>query len=538
MRNRFWTLPVAALLVLSACSPSATPPPANGASPSLAPPSGGQPSASAPLSAVKEGGTLVVALSGDIASADPALSDDTNVFYVADQTVQGLLGLKPGTISDVIPVLATTLPTQSADGLTYTFTLRTGVTFSDGTPFNSTAVKYNYERQANLPAALQSLDYYYGTVFGGYGAASNIKSIDTPDPQTVVFHLGHPQSNFLIAQTVASFGIQSPTALKAGDADNPDSSKSAYYTGQGMGFVGTGPFMFKEWVPNDHVTLVKNPNYWDAANAAHLDSVIFKPYPDQTAEMNALQAGDIDLAVLIAPALVSAVKADPTLQVINRGQACNSGQITINQSHPPMDNKDIRFAIAYAINKPSYVKAFYGGLAEVADNWMPLGVEDAIPLNLPTYDPAKAKDLIAQSGLTGDQLTIDFYYPSDATRTYMPDPKGLFQAISRDLTAVGFKVVPHTEGWRTGYLTDLVAGKFPASISGWTCDWGGPDNFLQAWLFNFVDGKPFSEFDYNNPQLADIMNQAVAATDPNAAKALWVQAQQDDCRRHADGSAR
>ena len=103
MRNRFWTQLVAALVVLSACSPSATPPPTSGASPSLTPPSGGEPSASAPLSAVKEGGTLVVALSGDIASADPALSDDTNVFYVANQTVQGLLGLEPGTISRCRP---------------------------------------------------------------------------------------------------------------------------------------------------------------------------------------------------------------------------------------------------------------------------------------------------------------------------------------------------------------------------------------------------------------------------------------------------
>ena len=190
-----------------------------------------------------------------------------------------------------------------------------------------------------------------------------------------------------------------------------------------------------------------------------------------------------------------------------------------------MNNKDIRFAIAYAVNKPAYVDAFYGGLAEVADNWMPLGVQYAIPLGLPTYDPDMAKEYIAKSGLTGDQLTLDFYYPSDATRTYMPDPKGMFEAISRDLTAVGFKVVAHTEGWRTGYLTDLVAGKFPASISGWTCDWGGPDNFLQAWLFNFVNGQPFSEFAYDNPQLADVMNQAVAATDPAQVKSLWEQAQ-------------
>ena len=245
MRTRLLASLAVAVLVSSACGSTAPSAP------------------SAPVGNAKEGGTLVVALSGDIASADPALSDDTNVFYVANQTVQGLLGLEPGTIAGVVPVLAADLPTASADGLTYTFTLRTGIKFHDGTVFDSAAVKYNYERQANLPEALQSLDYYYGTVFGGYGTDSNIASIDTPDASTVVFRLKHPQSNFLIAQTVASFGIQSPTALEKGDADNPDPSKSTYYTGQGNGFVGTGPFVFKEWVPNDHVTLIKNPDYWD-----------------------------------------------------------------------------------------------------------------------------------------------------------------------------------------------------------------------------------------------------------------------------------
>ena len=129
--------------------------------------------------------------------------------------------------------------------------------------------------------------------------------------------LKRPATNFLISQNLPQFGIQSPTALKAGDADNPDPAKSPYAQGQGgtgKSMVGTGPFMFKEWVPNDHVTIVKNPDYWDTANAAHLDSITFKPFADQTAELNALQAGDIDFAQTIAPNDVATLTARPELR--------------------------------------------------------------------------------------------------------------------------------------------------------------------------------------------------------------------------------
>jgi peptide/nickel transport system substrate-binding protein len=473
---------------------------------------------------VKEGGQLVATISSDMVAADPALSSDGSTFYVSNQAVEGLVGLKPGTIAGIVPVLATEMPTISDDGLTYTFKLHTGVKFHDGTDFNADAVKYNYMRQRNLPEKLRdTYDFYYGNVFGGWGDKSNITAIDTPDQQTVVFHLKRPQSNFLISQTLVVFGIQSPTALKAGDADNPDPSQSKYYTGQGSGMVGTGPFKLAEWVPNDHITLVKNPNYWNPSQAAHLDTLIFKPMPDQTAALNALQAGDIDVAQLVSPHFVNVVKGDPNLQLIQRGEACNTAEIGMTLTHAPVDNKDIRFAIAYAINKPAYLKTFYSGLGQVADNWMPLNVQYAIPLNLPGYDPDKARDYIKKSGLTGDQLKLQLWYPSDFSRPYMPDAKGLFEAVSRDLTAVGFTVEPNTKSVPNGgYFKDVLAGLLPAYMHGWTCDWGGADNFLQAWL---DAGANQPQFAYKNQEVADAVNQALAATSTEQAKTAWEKVQ-------------
>jgi len=187
------------------------------------------------------------------------------------------------------------MPTVSPDGRTYTFKLRTGVKFHDGTDFNAAAVKANYDRWTAFPSGdLQKNAYYYAAIFGGFGDASNLASVTAPDPTTVVISLDHPQSNFLVSQTVAAFGIQSPTAIKAGDGNNPSLSKNAYALGsggKGKAMVGTGPFMFSERKTGDHVTLVKNPNYWDQASRPYLDKIVFKAYKGSATNWGALESG-------------------------------------------------------------------------------------------------------------------------------------------------------------------------------------------------------------------------------------------------------
>lgn len=535
-RKRLGALLALAGLVFSACGAGTSPSPS---APAATSPGASSPSAAtaSPSAAIKEGGTLVVGLDGDMVFADPAIISDSNSSYVALQVVEGLVGLKPGTVSDVIPVLAASLPQVSADGKTYTFTLRTGVKFQDGTDFNADAVKYNYDRWKNFPKGdLQDNAYYYGAVFGGFGADSNVVSVDAPNETTVVFTLKQPQSNFLLSQTIQPFAIQSPAALKAGNADSTPLANNKYaqgQLGQGKDMVGTGPFMFKEWVPNDHITIVKNPTYWNPAGAAHLDTVVFKPFADQTSKLQALQSGGIDLAQTVSPNDLATIKSNTKLTVIDRGQSCNAAQISMNQDgsvkgadspaqHKLLANKDIRMAIAYAVNKQSYIDAFYGGLAKPADNWMPPSTQYYKAENLPTYDPGKAKALIAQSG--EKDLTIDLYYPSDVVRPYMPDPKGLAQAIAQDLTAVGFTINLKSEGWRTGYLADEEVGKFPMWILGWTCDWAGADNFLYTAFFHLT-GNTQPEFGYINQELNSAMLAALAATTDADAQTQWQKAQ-------------
>ena len=527
VRYRIGALVAAAAIVLAACSPAASPSaPAATQAPASAPAS----AAPSPSSAIKEGGKLVVGLPGDMVLADPSLVSDSNSSYIHLNVIEGLLGIKPGTLGEIEPVLAESMPEKSADGLTYTFKLRTGVKFHDGTDFNADAVVYNYTRQKNAPKELRdSYNYYFGAVFN-WGNDSNLKSVTAADATTVKFTLGHPQSNFLIAQApLPQFGIQSPTALKAGDADNKDPSKSPYAQGQGgtgKTMVGTGPFMFKEWTPNDHVSIIKNPNYWNKDRIAHLDEVVFKPYADQTAELNALQAGDIDFAQTIAPNDIATLKADAKFQVIDRGESCNVGGLWMNQKQKPFDNQHIRTAVAYAVNKQSYIEQFYAGLAEPADNWMPPATQYYKPLGLPKYDVQKAKDEVTASGLSGAALNLTFWYPSDVARPYMPDPKGLAEAIASDLEAVGFKITFKNAGWRTGYLRDEAVGKYPMWLLGWTCDWPGPDNFLNTAFFHPGEGgKPNPEFAYGPKALFDDFDAGAVAADDAAAKAAWEKAQ-------------
>jgi peptide/nickel transport system substrate-binding protein len=474
-----------------------------------------------------QGGTLVVQLPGEIATTDSAFAQDSNTSYVLNQVVENLVGLKPGTIGELVPRLATAW-TTSADGLTYTFEVRQGVKFHDGTALDAAAVCFNYNRWNNFTGALASGDYayYYGAVFGGFGATSNLASCTASGTQAVIV-LKKPYSAFLLSQTISTFAINSPAALAKLDADNVDPTKSPYGTGAAGAMNGTGPFMFKEWVPGDHTTIVKNPNYWDAANAAHLDAVTFKKIKDTTAVLNALQSGDIDLATLLNPVDIGTVKADTKLQVIERGKSCNLFHLAMNQLKPPFDNAKIREAVAYAVNKQKLVDTFYGGntFASVAKTWMPPATDGWKDENLPTYDVAKAKAAIAASGLSGDQLNIEFHYPSDVFRPYMPDPKGIFESISSDLEAAGFKVTAATKPWTGGYLKEEATGTYPMWLIGWTCDWAGPDNFLDTAFFwhDAKGGNP--EYAFNDQAFFDLVEQAKAQTTADAAKPLWEQAQ-------------
>jgi len=533
-RVRFGALFAAATIVVAACGgTSTTPAPASAAPVATTGPAPSESAAAVPsesaapsAAAIKKGGTLVVAIPGDINRTDPSLVDDANSSYVAQQVVETLVTLKPGTGGDIIPGLAESW-TVSPDGLTYTFKLRSGVKFHDGTDFDAAAVKANFDRWLNIPKSYIDLGYtYYIDTVIGHGATSFVESVEAPDASTAVVKLRAPNSAFLIQMTLTPFGIQSPTAMAAGGASAPDFANNKYAVGGPPAMVGTGPFKFKEWVPNDHVTLEANTSYWNAAaGGPYLDAVTFKPIADTTATLNALQSGGVDIAQTIAPIDVPTAKGDTSLQYFDRGSACNIGHLAMNSTKAPFDNPKIRQAVGYAINRQAIVDAFFGDTGVVINNWTPPGTKFAVDQTLPNYDLAKAKSLIAESGVTN--LAFDFWYPSDVSRPYMPDPKGEFEAIQRDLEAAGFKPNPKTAPWRPDYLAAESKGNYPMWLIGWNCDWLGIDNFLYTALFGYRGDPlgPNPEFGYKNDAMNQAMLDALAATDEATQAADWLKAQ-------------
>ena len=478
------------------------------------------------------GGTLTVALNGYIKYADPALTSDASSFYVAGQVVEGLVGLASGSISEIVPVLAAALPDVSSDGLTYTFKLRSGIKFHDGTDFNSAAVKTNYERWRNFAEGdLQKAAAYYEQVFGAFSASSNLAQIDTPDASTVVFHLQHSQNNFVLSQTVVAFGIQSPAAIAANGGNNATLSKNHYALGQhgqGKAMVGTGPFMFSEWKPGDHVTLIRNPNYWNPVNSPHLEQVVFKPYSDAASKLKALQSGTVDMVESLEPGAVGTVSKDSNLMVLDRTGGCNltllgmSNFDTVGGNPNLLANKGVRFAIAAAINKPSYISGFYAGEAIVANSWMPAGAMYYKREYLPVYNMSASRGFLAGAGVPSSGLAVDLWFPTGAPALVFPDAKGLAIATAADLQAAGFVVSLKTAPYAT-YLTDQAAGKYQMWLQATQGHWAGPDDFLYA-QYHYAAGLPKPMYSYKNDALNTLVNDAMSLDDMRATT-NWQKAQ-------------
>ncbi len=195
-------------------------------------------------SSAQPAGTLVVGLVAEPVNLDPAQVTDLNSNRVGRRIVETLVTF-PEESTQVVPGLAESW-TISKDGLRYSFKLRKGVTFHDGTPFNAEAVKFSIERQIDLEHPFNKLGKYpFANYFFG-----NVKSVEVVDPSTVEFVLKEPRASFLTILTSAAASIVSPAAVKKFGAD------------YALQPVGTGPFKYASWDRGQRVVLEKNPSYW------------------------------------------------------------------------------------------------------------------------------------------------------------------------------------------------------------------------------------------------------------------------------------
>ncbi|WP_075293019.1 ABC transporter substrate-binding protein [Pararhizobium arenae] len=463
----------------------------------------------------QEGETLLVALPSDISSTDSAFSGDSSTEAVARQAMEGLVRLKPGSLNEVEPVLAEALPTVSDDGLVYTFKIRKGVKFHDGEPLDADAVKFNYDRWLKMPDTLTG--YSYGKIGS---LQQSVDKVVVDDPTTVSIHLKKRNSGFLISQVLPAFAIASPAALREGKADNSvtDRANIPYAQGSDKALVGTGPFVFQDWKRGSEVELVKNEEYWNAKEQGNVGTLVFRIMTDPTATLNALQSGSVDVAQILSPQNIKLAKDDDTLQVLPRN-GCSMAQIYFNQKFPPFDAVKVRQAVGTSIDRQLLVDKLFDGNAAAADGFLPKGFPFAVTGNIPTYNAAGAKELV--SALKPEQRTLEFWYPSNVSRPYMPDPQALFDSARRDLEAAGFTVVPKTTTW-SDYLTKVFAGEVPMSVLGNVCNWPSPDNFFGMLYFGFPAGSSvMPEMGYGDDELKQMLQSATSSATKDEEAKVW-----------------
>ncbi len=462
------------------------------------------------------GRTFVFGTDVDPIALDPALAPDNSSARITNQMLESLVDLAPGS-TRVVPKLATRWRT-SKDGRTWTFLLRRGVKFHDGTPFNAGAVCFNLDRWYGFTGSLQGAAAYWARVFGGFrtpepgnpGPARSIyRGCQRVANLIVRLRLAHSTSSFLAALAYPSFGIASPTALKKYDADEGEADAYGIFHPVGTYSTahptGTGPFMFRSWRHGTEVVLVRNPRYW--GKPASLDRLVFRTIPDRLARLRALERGTIHGLDQEFVGDAAAIRRNRRLKLLDRPSS-NVGYVGINQTIEPMDKLLVRQALAHGLDRAAVVRSFYQGQGQLADQFLPpvfVGhVNDARHYR---YDPARSRALLRKAGLKLP-VTVDFWFPTDISRPYMPNPRSNFGVFAASLRRAGFEVVPHSAPWSPDYIQTVNGGKAQLYLLGWLADFQDPDNFFGS---HFRTYRP--QFGFRNSKLFALLDRADAERD-------------------------
>ncbi|WP_322097233.1 ABC transporter substrate-binding protein [Pelagibius sp. Alg239-R121] len=441
---------------------------------------------------------LIVGQIAEPKSLDPAAVTAVNDFRILVNVYEGLTRYKSGTL-EVEPSLATGWSINE-DGTEYTFTLRDGVMFHDGTPFNAEAVKFNFDRMLDEKHPYHDtgpfpLSFFFGAV----------QSTEAVDATTVKFTLNAPYAPFLSNLAYPTGLIVSPEAVKASGKEF------------GRNPVGSGPFKFAEWRSNEAVVVERNDDYW--GEAAGTKAVVFRPITDANTRVAEMLAGGIDMMVEVPPTSLGEFEGDRFSVAEQAGP--HVWFLILNAKEGPFADKRVRQAANYAINKEAIVNNVLEGTASVAAGPTPPAFAWAYndALEPYPYDPGKAKSLIKEAGADGATLT--FYVTEGGSGMLDPVPMGT--AIQADLEAVGFDVKIETYEWNTflGEVNPGLEGKADMAEMAWMTN--DPDTLpylalrSKAWP---ADGG-FNSGYYANEKVDKLLEAARTATDQEERARLY-----------------
>jgi len=338
------------------------------------------------------------------------------------------------------------------------------------------------------------------------------------DEYTVRFSLKQPQGPFLKNLAMSPFGIASPKAIQndvEGFWQNP---------------VGSGPFKFVSWNRGSTVELESNNEWWGADMPAseggggpEIKKVTIRSIPDNTSRVAALTGGELSAADGLTPDDVEPVE-QAGLKIEYR-PPLTIGYLAMNNEKAPFDNPDVRRAIYQAIDMDAIVEAFFGNTGEVATTYMPPTVpffNDGIE-RFP-FDPDAARQLLADAGEENLQTEL-WYMP--IPRPYMPDGKGIAQAMQQDLKDIGVTAKLVTYEWGT-YLQRTASGDHPMALFGWTGDNGDPDNFLNTLLgsASATETDALNIAYYKNPEADKLLKQGQSTIDEAEREQAYMKVQE------------
>ena len=432
---------------------------------------------------------------------DPFLAVDTESHRVTRQILETLVGVDPLT-SAPVPALAEEW-NESDEGRTYEFTLRRGVTFHDGTPFNAEAVCANFDRWYNLPESVRGPEVLmFSSVFKGFADTPDLSAFKSCVPAgeyTVRLELNTRLPGLIPALASPEFAISSPQALKRGNADELNQERNGTrLSAYGQHPVGTGPFMFSSWV-DDELTLVSNPDYW--GEHGQIRDLVFRTITSPESRLRALKNAEVDGYDLVTVSDVGEL-ARAGMQILQR-DPYSILYLGINQNFPGLDEPKMRQAIAHAIDKPALLEGLFLNGTKSANQFLPekLGLRSDNVTNY-GHNPERAKELLEEAGYAGEELP--FYYPRRVTRAYLPNPEKVYAELSRQLTAAGFNIRPVPMEWSEGYLEAVSKnGDRALHLSGLSGSYMDADNFVGTLFGSYTE-----EFGYDDAQLFTKVDRA------------------------------
>jgi len=441
--------------------------------------------------------TLTVDMSSDVETLDPAVTIDNSSWKITYPCYERLVGYQ-GSSTQVQPDLAKSW-SSSQGGKVWTFHLESGHKFADGTPVNADAVKFSFDRLLKINQ-------------GPAGSFTEVSSVEAPNPTTVKFVLNSPFAPFPSTLATNYASIVDPKVM---DHQQNGDMGQAYLANHTM---GSGAYQLESHVKGQSLTLGLNPQY-DGPKPA-ITKAVFEVVSDPSAQRLQLEKGDVDVAEGITVDQLKSLQGQDGVEVVKKPSLLvDYVYINVGKGNPVLKNTKVRQAINYAIDYKGLINASQQGQAVQMRGPIPKGMwghdDSLLQYN---YDPAKAKQLLAQSGVGKiPPLTLLYsdhepWWPTEAL------------AIQANLQKVGIPVKLSKVEYATSRAL-MDKGQFDLSLGVWSPDYADPYMFMNFWFDSNNGGLAGNRSFYSNPQVDKLIRQAAVSTNQSQREQLYQQAQ-------------